>query len=76
MGTGPATASRCSGVPIATLSQSSHGNGGNVTASDGGGNGVFSAGAASDGGGEACVVRDNGKGFCLGIGLPGMGSGN
>ena len=64
------------GVPIATLSQSSHGNGGNVTASDGGGNGVFSAGAASDGGGEACVVRDNGKGFCLGIGLPGMGSGN
>lgn len=64
------------GAAIAQLSKSSTGDGGNVTTSSGAGSGVFSAGAASDGGGEACVIRQNGKGYCLGIGLPGMGSGN
>lgn len=64
------------GTPVATLGLGSNGSGGNVTARDGGGSGVFSAGSASDGGGEACVVRDSGKLFCLGVGLPGMGTGN
>ncbi len=64
------------GTAIASLSKASHGGGGNVTARDNGGVGVFSAGAASDGGGEACVGRQNGKVYCLGIGLPGMGTGN
>jgi len=64
------------GVPVASFSLSSSGSGGNVTTRDGAGSGVFSAGAASDGGGEACVNRQNGKTHCLGIGLPGMGTGN
>jgi hypothetical protein len=63
-------------LPVATLGLGSNGSGGNVTARDSGGSGVFSAGSANDGGGEACVIRQNGKIFCLGIGLPGMGSGN
>jgi hypothetical protein len=65
-----------SGTSVASLSYSSSKSGGNVTTRDNGGNGVFSAGSASDGGGEACVIRDGGKGYCLGIGLPLMGGGN
>ena len=64
------------GLPIATLGLSTIAGGGNITTRDPGGGGVFSAGAATDGGGEACVVRQNGNTYCLGIGLPGMGSGN
>jgi len=63
------------GNAIATLSTSSHGSGGNVSARNDSGEGVFSAGAASDGGGEACVFRDTQNTFCLGMGLPGMGIG-
>ena len=59
---------------IVTLSPGSSG-GGNITTYDTGGTGVFSAGAATDGGGEACVIRQNG-GYCLGVGLPLMGGGN
>ena len=65
-----------SGTAVASLSYSSSKSGGNVTTRDNGGKGVFSAGAASDGGGEACVIRDGDKGYCLGIGLPLMGGGN
>ncbi|GFE83585.1 hypothetical protein GCM10011487_55850 [Steroidobacter agaridevorans] len=64
---------------VAYLTRSSHGNGGNVTLTDGKGFGVFSAGAASDGGGEACLNRVTGGGkqrnVCLGIELPSMGLG-
>ncbi len=64
---------------VAYLTRSSHGNGGNLTLSDGTGFGVFSAGAASDGGGEACLNRVTGGGkqrnVCLGIELPSMGLG-
>lgn len=68
-----------SGIPVASLSLSSNQQGGNVTTRDGSGMGVFSAGAATDGGGEACVNRIRGDGSpdlaCLGVGLPGMGQG-
>jgi hypothetical protein len=64
---------------VAYLTRSSHGNGGNVTLADGKGFGVFSAGAASDGGGEACLNRVTGGGkqrnVCLGVELPSMGLG-
>ncbi len=65
--------------PVAYLTRSSHGNGGNLTLADGKGFGVFSAGSASDGGGEACLNRVTGGGqqrnVCLGIELPSMGLG-
>ncbi|HKY94006.1 MAG TPA: hypothetical protein VJL84_01820 [Kiloniellales bacterium] len=60
---------------IVTLSPGSSG-GGNITTYDTGGTGVFSAGAATDGGGEACVIRQGNKLHCLGVGLPLMGGGN
>lgn len=65
--------------PVAYLTRSSHGNGGNVTLTDAKGFGVFSAGSASDGGGEACLNRVTGGGkqrnVCLGVELPSMGLG-
>lgn len=64
---------------IAYLTKSSAGDGGNVTTTLNNGDGVFSAGAAQDGGGEACVSRVTGggqkRGACLGIELPSMGLG-
>lgn len=64
---------------VAYLTRSSHGNGGNLTLADGKGFGVFSAGSASDGGGEACLNRVTGGGqqrnVCLGVELPSMGLG-
>ncbi|MCE9522831.1 MAG: hypothetical protein K8S25_10420 [Alphaproteobacteria bacterium] len=64
---------------VAFLTKSSGGDGGNVTVSLNNGFGVFSAGAAQDGGGEACVNRVTGGGqqrrACLGIELPSMGLG-
>lgn len=56
-------------TPVAFLSQSSHGAGGNVTAADPGGGGVFSAGYDGSAG-AACVTRKSGL-HCLGIGLSG-----
>ncbi len=65
--------------PVAFLTRSSHGDGGNVTTTDSTGFGVFSAGSASDGGGEACLNRVTGGGkqrnVCLGVELPSMGLG-
>lgn len=65
--------------PVAYLTRSSHGKGGNVTLATSEGFGVFSAGAASDGGGEACLNRVTGGGkqrnVCLGVELPSMGLG-
>lgn len=67
------------GTPIAYLTQSSAGDGGNVTVSLNSGFGVFSAGAAQDGAGEACVNRKTQAGTarlaCLGLGLPSAGMG-
>jgi hypothetical protein len=64
---------------IAYLTKSTAGDGGNVTTALNNGEGVFSAGAAQDGGGEACVNRVTGggqkRGACLGIELPSMGLG-
>jgi hypothetical protein len=68
-----------SGISVASLGLSGNQSGGNLTTRDGSGSGVFSAGAASDGGGEACVNRVRGDGkllaACLGLGLPSMGLG-
>lgn len=65
-----------SGKPIAAMTVSSDSSGGNITIWKGD-LGVFSAGAASDGGGEACLNRVTGGGqqklVCLGVGLPGFG---
>lgn len=65
-----------SGKPMVAMSPSSDLSGGNITAWKGD-LGVFSAGAASDGGGEACLNRVTGGGeqklVCLGVGLPGFG---
>jgi hypothetical protein len=64
---------------IAYLTKSSAGDGGNVTVSLNSGVGVFSAGAAQDGAGEACVSRKTqagtGRVACLGLGLPSAGMG-
>jgi hypothetical protein len=64
---------------VAYLTRSSHGGGGNLTLATSAGFGVFSAGAASDGGGEACLNRVTGSGkqrnVCLGVELPSMGLG-
>jgi hypothetical protein len=57
-----------SGQPVAFLSQSgAHPGGGNVTTTDPGGNGVFSAGYDGDGG-AACVNHKQST-HCLGVGL-------
>lgn len=57
------------GVPIAFLTESDkHPGGGSVTATDPGGNGIFSAGFTGEGG-DACINRKSGL-KCLGIGLP------
>lgn len=67
------------GQPIAFLTRSSGGDGGNVTTALNNGFGVFSAGAAQDGGGEACVSRITQAGTprlaCVGLGLPSAGMG-
>jgi hypothetical protein len=60
---------------VAALQLGSNGTGGNVTLYDAAGRGVFSAGNATGGWGEACVTRQTGRTHCLGIGLPGMGVG-
>jgi hypothetical protein len=58
-----------SGTPVAFLSQSgAHPGGGNVTTTDPGGNGVFSAGYDGEGG-AACVNHKQSM-HCVGIGLP------
>lgn len=66
-------------TPVAYLNRSSGGDGGNVTVALNNGFGVFSAGAAQDGAGEACVNRRTQAGTprlaCLGLGLPSMGMG-
>lgn len=65
-----------SGKAIAALGPSSDSSGGNITLWKGE-LAVFSAGAASDGGGEACLNRVTSGGqqrlVCLGVGLPGFG---
>lgn len=58
------------GRALAALSRSTNSNGGNITLMSPGGEGVVSAGAATDGGGEVCVNRQDGKTHCLGVGLP------
>jgi hypothetical protein len=63
------------GKPVAMLRRSEHGGGGNVLTATNGGAVAFEAGAAKDGIGEACVWRKEGRNFCLGLGLPGMGIG-
>lgn len=67
------------GPAVAYLTTSSAGDGGNVTVSLNSGFGVFSAGAAQDGGGEACVSRITQAGTprlaCVGLGLPSAGMG-
>lgn len=64
---------------VAYLTKSTSGDGGNVTLGLNNGFGVFSAGAAGDGGGEACVNRVTGGGqqrrACVGVELPSMGLG-
>ena len=72
-----AVAYNAAGAPVATISKSNRSEGGNVTARNPGGEGIFSAGYAADyGGGEACVWRaKRSNTFCLGLGLPGMGVG-
>jgi len=65
--------------PVAFFTRSSGGDGGNVTTALNNGDGVFSAGAAQDGAGEACVNRKTQAGTqrlaCLGLGLPSAGMG-
>jgi hypothetical protein len=67
------------GTAVAYLNRSSGGDGGNVTTTLNDGSGVFSAGAAQDGAGEACVNRKTQAGTeriaCLGRGLPSAGMG-
>jgi hypothetical protein len=66
-------------TPVAYLNRSSAGDGGNLTLSLNNGFGVFSAGAAQDGGGEACLNRvtlgGEKRNVCLGVELPSMGLG-
>jgi hypothetical protein len=57
------------GIPIAFLTESDkHAGGGNFTATNPAGEGIFSAGFTGEGG-DACINRKNGL-KCLGIGLP------
>jgi hypothetical protein len=64
---------------VAYMTQSSAEDGGNITVALNDGSGVFSAGAAQDGAGEACVNRKTQAGTqrlaCLGLGLPSAGMG-
>jgi hypothetical protein len=68
------------GEAITTLAKSQEGNGegGNITIRQPDGEGIFSAGYSEErGGGEACVYRAKKQNvFCLGIGVPGMGTGH
>lgn len=74
-GKGEVAVFNSSGMPIAFLDESDkHAGGGNVTLTDPAGNGVFSAGFDGEQG-AACVGHKD-KLHCLGIGLPGMGTGN
>lgn len=63
---------------VAFLTYGTNG-GGNLTLANDDGFGVFSAGSAGDGGGEACLNRVTGGGkqrnVCLGVELPSMGLG-
>lgn len=69
------------GVAVAMmgLSQDGTGSGGNITTADPTGFGMFSAGYATDGAGEACVNRRTQAGTdrmaCVGLGLPSAGMG-
>lgn len=65
------------GNAVASMGQSENSEGGNVTARDPAGEGVFRAGYNSAvTGGDACVFRAKRQNvFCLGIGAPGMGIG-
>jgi hypothetical protein len=65
------------GNAVVTIGQSENSEGGNVTARDPAGDGVFRAGYNSAvTGGDACVYRAKRQNvFCLGIGAPGMGIG-
>lgn len=58
-----------SGAAVATMSKSENSEGGNVTARNPAGGGVFGAGHRGDlGGGEACVYRAKRENiFCIGI---------
>lgn len=65
------------GNAVVTIGQSENSEGGNVTARDPAGDGIFRAGYNSAvTGGDACVYRAKRQNvFCLGIGAPGMGIG-
>jgi hypothetical protein len=67
------------GTAVASLGLSSGNDGGNVTVRLNSGFGVFSAGAAQDGAGEACVSRRTQAGTdrvaCVGLGSPSAGTG-
>ncbi len=66
-------------IAVVHMGMSSAGDGGNITTALNSGFGVFSAGAAQDGGGEACVNRVTQAGTrrpaCVGLGLPSAGMG-
>lgn len=64
------------GNAVVTIGKSENSEGGNVTARDPAGDGVFRAGHNSAvGGGDACVYRAKRQNvFCLGIGMPGVGT--
>ncbi|QQZ29689.1 hypothetical protein HMY34_13415 [Thiothrix subterranea] len=68
------------GEAITTLakSQEGTGEGGNITIRQPDGEGIFSAGYNAElGGGDACVYRAKKQNvFCLGIAVPGMGTGH
>lgn len=65
------------GNAVVTIGQSENSEGGNVTARDPAGDGIFRAGYNSEvTGGDACVYRAKRQNiYCLGIGAPGMGIG-
>jgi hypothetical protein len=65
------------GSAVVTIGKSENSEGGNVTARDPAGDGIFRAGYNSAvTGGDACVYRAKRENvFCLGIGAPGMGIG-
>lgn len=54
------------------LSQSGAGPGGNITARDGKGDGIFSAGLMSGGGGTACINHIKRGTICMGTNMPGF----
>ena len=65
-----------SGNAVVTIGKSENSEGGNVTARDPAGDGVFRAGHnTAVGGGDACVYRAKRQNvFCLGVGMPGVGT--